>query len=125
MSKLEPTNLENSKSKDSGSKDSGSKNSGDKKSGNNLAKLDATKIEVISSSLEYPEGPIHCHDGSIILVEIKGQRLSKIAPCGTATLLHSCRVGPTVQQSALTGASIFAMTAALNGCRFPGSTKIR
>jgi gluconolactonase len=94
MSKLESTNLENSKSKDSGSKDSGSKNSGDEKSANNNAKLDTSKIEVISSSLEYPEGPIHCHDGSIILVEIKGQRLSKIAPCGTATTIAQLPGGP-------------------------------
>ncbi len=47
-----------------------------------MPKLDNTSIEVLSSNLKYPEGPIHCSDGSIILVEIMGQQLSIVPPDG-------------------------------------------
>ncbi len=59
-----------------------------------MSKLDTSKIEIISSTLEYPEGPIHCSDGSIIVVEIKGERLTKVAPCGTKTTLAELPGGP-------------------------------
>jgi len=58
------------------------------------AKLDTSKIEIISSTLEYPEGPVHCSDGSIILVEIKGERLTKVSPGGQATTLAQLPGGP-------------------------------
>ncbi|MBT8114828.1 MAG: SMP-30/gluconolactonase/LRE family protein [Arenicella sp.] len=44
--------------------------------------LDNSATTVISSNLKYPEGPVHCADGSIILVEINGQQLSIVAPDG-------------------------------------------
>ncbi len=47
-----------------------------------MTKLDTNNITVLSSTLEYPEGPIHCSDGSIMLVEIKGEKLSVVAPEG-------------------------------------------
>ena len=59
-----------------------------------MPKLDNTKIEIISSTLDYPEGPIHCSDGSIILVEIKGERLTLVSPCGKATTLAELPGGP-------------------------------
>ena len=59
-----------------------------------MSKLDTSKIEIISSTLEYPEGPIHCSDGSIILVEIKGEKLTKVSPDGTTTTLAQLPGGP-------------------------------
>ncbi len=59
-----------------------------------MSKLDTSNIEVISSTLEYPEGPIYCSDGSIILVEIKGQKLSKVAPNGDVSTLAILDGGP-------------------------------
>lgn len=47
-----------------------------------MPKLDNSAIEVMSSTLQYPEGPIHCIDGSIILVEIRGEKLSIVPPEG-------------------------------------------
>ena len=38
--------------------------------------------EIVASGLEFPEGPIAMDDGSIILVEIKGQRVSRVRPTG-------------------------------------------
>ncbi len=49
-----------------------------------MAKLDNSKIELIVSGLGYPEGPIHCSDGSIMLVEIKSEQLT-IIPRGGGT----------------------------------------
>lgn len=47
-----------------------------------MTMLDSSKIEILSSDLGYPEGPIHCRDGSIILVEIKNEQLSIVPPQG-------------------------------------------
>lgn len=60
-----------------------------------MTKLDNSKIEVMSSGLGYPEGPIHCSDGSILLVEIKNQQLSHIpAEGGEAKKVASIPGGP-------------------------------
>lgn len=49
-----------------------------------MAKLDNTKITILASGLGYPEGPIHCQDGSIMFVEIKNEQLSIVPPGGGA-----------------------------------------
>lgn len=43
--------------------------------------LDNGAIEVLASGLGYPEGPVHCKDGSILFVELMGQCLSRL-PAG-------------------------------------------
>lgn len=48
-----------------------------------MAKLDNTKIRVLATGLGYPEGPIHCADGSILLVEIKSEKLTLISADGS------------------------------------------
>ena len=47
-----------------------------------MSLLDNKAMELMVSGLKYPEGPIHCKDGSIILVEIMGQQLSVVPPEG-------------------------------------------
>ena len=42
--------------------------------------LDNQSIEIMCSGLGYPEGPIHCSDGSILLVEIQAEQLSIVRP---------------------------------------------
>lgn len=37
-------------------------------------------FRAIASGLEYPEGPVYCSDGSLLVVEIKGQRLTRLIP---------------------------------------------
>ena len=56
--------------------------------------LDNTSIEVICSGLQYPEGPIHCKDGSIILVELKGQCLTMVSPDGQVQKIASMNGSP-------------------------------
>ena len=40
-------------------------------------------IQHITSGLQFPEGPIACEDGSVLLVEIKRGTLSRVTPDGT------------------------------------------
>ena len=44
-------------------------------------------FELVCEGLEFPEGPIAMNDGSVILTEIKGQRLTRVKPDGTKELV--------------------------------------
>ena len=51
-------------------------------------------VELICEGLEFPEGPIAMADGSVILTEIKGQRLTRVKPDGTKELVVQTGGGP-------------------------------
>ena len=51
-------------------------------------------IELVAEGLEFPEGPIAMTDGSVILTEIKGQRLARVGPDGTKSLVAQTGGGP-------------------------------
>lgn len=51
-------------------------------------------IELIADGLEFPEGPIAMSDGSVILTEIKGQRLTRITPDGRKETVVETGGGP-------------------------------
>ena len=40
------------------------------------------KLELVAEGFEFPEGPIAMDDGSVILTEIKAQRLTRVTPDG-------------------------------------------
>jgi gluconolactonase len=48
-----------------------------------MRRFDELRFEVVATGLEYPEGPIACADGSVLLVEVKGGRLTRVQPDGT------------------------------------------
>jgi len=48
----------------------------------------------LARGLRFPEGPIAMRDGSVILVEIEGRRLTRVAPDGTLTTIASFEGGP-------------------------------
>lgn len=56
--------------------------------------LDFSNITVIASDLAYPEGPVYCEDGSILLVEIKGECLSRVLPSGKKERVAKIAGGP-------------------------------
>ncbi len=56
--------------------------------------LDNSRTGILAHSLEYPEGPIYCQDGSILLVEIKGERLSRVGPDGSVKTVATIEGGP-------------------------------
>jgi len=51
-------------------------------------------IELVCEDLEFPEGPIAMADGSVILTEIKGERLSRITPDGRRETVVETGGGP-------------------------------
>ena len=51
-------------------------------------------IELVCEELEFPEGPIAMADGSVIVTEIKGQRLSRISPDGRRETVVETGGGP-------------------------------
>lgn len=52
------------------------------------------EITVVATGLRFPEGPVWCRDGSVLLVEIERQTLSRVAPDGTVTVVAEIPGGP-------------------------------
>ena len=52
------------------------------------------EMQLVAEGLEFPEGPIAMDDGSIILTEIKGQRLTRVTPDGRKTTVVETGGGP-------------------------------
>jgi gluconolactonase len=53
-----------------------------------------TDIRTVTDGLQFPEGPVACADGSVILVEIAASALTRIAPDGTKTVVAKPGGGP-------------------------------
>lgn len=53
-----------------------------------------SEISIIATGLGFPEGPVALPDGSVIVTEINGGRLTRIAADGTKTQLGEARHGP-------------------------------
>ena len=51
-------------------------------------------IRVIATDLEFPEGPVVMPDGSVVLVEIRGQRLTRVWPDGRKEVVAEIPGGP-------------------------------
>lgn len=51
-------------------------------------------IEIITEGLQFPEGPIAMSDGSVILTELKAQRLTRVRPDGSKETLVETGGGP-------------------------------
>lgn len=51
-------------------------------------------IQLVTEGLEFPEGPIAMNDGTIILTEIKGQRLTRVHPDGRKETVVETGGGP-------------------------------
>src|SRR4029450_9467972 len=48
----------------------------------------------IASGLEFPEGPVAMPDGSVVLVEMLGPRLTRVRPDGTKETVAEMPGGP-------------------------------
>jgi gluconolactonase len=48
-----------------------------------MRRFDESPFEIVATGLEYPESPVACPDGSVILAEVKGGRLTRVKPDGT------------------------------------------
>ena len=52
------------------------------------------KLDLVCENLGFPEGPIAMNDGSVVLVEIKAKRLSRVAPDGIYSVIAEMQGGP-------------------------------
>lgn len=52
------------------------------------------ELELVCDGLQFPEGPIWMLDGSIVLVEIKAKRLSRVAADGGYSVMAQLEGGP-------------------------------
>jgi gluconolactonase len=48
-----------------------------------MRRFDESPFEVVTEGLEYPESPVACPDGSVIVAEVKGGRLTRVGPDGS------------------------------------------
>jgi len=53
-----------------------------------------SNLEIVTDGLYFPEGPVAMGDGSIALVEIAGQRITRVAPDGSKSLIADVPGGP-------------------------------
>ena len=56
--------------------------------------FDASTLEVVCTGLGFPEGPIAMPDGSVLLVDIKKQCLTRVRPDGTQEVAANIPGGP-------------------------------
>ena len=50
-------------------------------------------VDVLARGLEYPEGPVYLDDGSVLLVEIDGGRVTRVRPGGSVDVVALCGSG--------------------------------
>ena len=56
--------------------------------------MELANVRVVAEGLSFPEGPVAMSDGSVILVEITGGRVTRVAPDGGKTLVAEVGGGP-------------------------------
>jgi gluconolactonase len=52
------------------------------------------ELQEITSGLDFPEGPVAMDDGSVIVTEIAGGRITRVAPDGSKDVVAECGGGP-------------------------------
>src|SRR5689334_10194331 len=53
-----------------------------------------SNMRVLATDLEFPEGPVVMPDGSVVLVEIRGRRLTRVWPDGRKEVVAQIPGGP-------------------------------
>ncbi len=53
-----------------------------------------TDVKILATGLGFPEGPVVCADGSIVLTEIRNGRCTRVSPDGKVSLFSDCGGGP-------------------------------
>ena len=51
-------------------------------------------VTILATGFGFPEGPVVCKDGSVILTEIRNNQLSKVEPDGKTSVFSRCGGGP-------------------------------
>jgi len=53
-----------------------------------------TEVKILATGFGFPEGPVVCKDGSVVLTEIRNNQLSRVAPGGDTSVFSRCGGGP-------------------------------
>jgi len=53
-----------------------------------------SEFHVVTTGLQYPEGPVYQSDGSVLVVEVEGQRLTRVLSDGTKQTVAQLGGGP-------------------------------
>lgn len=53
-----------------------------------------TQFTELASGLQFPEGPVYMPDGSVVVVEIAGERITRVATDGTTETIAEVKGGP-------------------------------
>ena len=51
-------------------------------------------VTILATGLGFPEGPVVCADGSVVLTEIRNRRCSRVTQDGKVSLFSNCGGGP-------------------------------
>ena len=51
-------------------------------------------VDIFGKSLKFPEGPVACADGSVLVVEMFGERITRIKPDGSTVVVAEVPGGP-------------------------------
>lgn len=57
----------------------------------------------VCDGLEFPEGPVALADGAVVVVEVKGQRLTRISPDGRKAVLARTGGGADMRDAWIAG----------------------
>ena len=52
------------------------------------------QVNIVANGLLFPEGPVAMRDGSVLVAEIRGGRVTRVKPDGTLTVVADCGGGP-------------------------------
>jgi gluconolactonase len=53
-----------------------------------------TDVTILATGLGFPEGPVVCADGSVVLTEIRNNQCSRVTPDGKVSVFSKCGGGP-------------------------------
>jgi gluconolactonase len=59
-----------------------------------MRRFDESPFEIVATGLEYPESPVASGDGSVLVVEVKGGRVTRVASDGTKTTVAATGGSP-------------------------------
>jgi gluconolactonase len=59
-----------------------------------MSSFKCSDFELVCNQLAYPEGPVYMNDGSILLVEIKGEQITKVQKDGSKQVVAKIKGGP-------------------------------
>ena len=87
--------------------------------------MTATAFTELAAGLQFPEGPVAMPDGSVVVVEILGERVIRVCPDGSIDVVAEVpgvpMVWPSAQKAPCTCATTVARSpdSSVTGCWFP------